>query len=94
VGLAVNIIKSGDKRDSELFSKRKLRASVIAACLSVRTPAGQAEKIADAVCENVIQWLGDKPEVTSQDLRVVTGKHLHAHHPEAAYMYHQYRITI
>ena len=94
MGLAVDIIKHDGNRDSEQFSRDKLHKSIVAACLSVRTPVGQAEAIASAVAASVIAWLEDKPEVTSQDLRVVTAKHLHSHHPDAAYMYEQYRITI
>lgn len=94
MGLAVDIVKHDGTRDSEQFSRDKLHKSIVAACLSVRTPVGQAEAIASAVASSVIAWLEDKPEVTSQDLRVVTAKHLHSHHPDAAYMYEQYRITI
>lgn len=72
----------------------KLHNSIVAACLSVRTPHGQAELIASRVCDNVAGWLVNKPEVTSQDLRVATVKHLSLHHPDAAYMYEQYLVTI
>lgn len=92
--LAVDIIKRDGQRDSEKFSSEKLRASILAACLSVRTPVGQAEAIAHAVSDSVIAWLENKPEVTSQDVRRIAAKHLHTHHPDAAYIYEQHRITI
>jgi len=92
--LAVDIIKRGGKRQSERFRREKLHASIVAACLSVRTPEGQAEPIANAVCESVIAWLQQHPEVTSNDIRLVATKQLRIHHPEAAYLYEQHRITI
>jgi len=94
VGLAIDVIKHGKTKRSEQFSEEKLRASIIAACHSVQTPTGQAEAIADAVTAKVIMWLKDRHEITSNDLRLNAGEHLHAHHPEAAYLYRQYRITI
>jgi len=60
----------------------------------VRTPDGQAEAIADAVCDSVLAWLKTRPEVTSNDIRIIATKHLKNHHPEAAYLYEQHRITI
>lgn len=94
MGLAVDIVKRSGKRDSEQFSTEKLHASILAACLSVRTPVGQAEIIARAVSQSVIAWLESKPEVTSQDLRRIASKHLSIHHPDAAYMYEQHRIIL
>ncbi|NCQ54394.1 hypothetical protein COV88_03630 [Candidatus Saccharibacteria bacterium CG11_big_fil_rev_8_21_14_0_20_41_19] len=92
--LAVDIIKRGGKRQSERFNRAKLHASIVAACLSVRTPEGHAESTAAAVCDKVIEWLQQHPEVTSQDIRIVTTRHLKIYHPEAAYLYEQHRITI
>jgi len=59
---------------TEPYDERKLYASVYAACLSVRTPAGEAELTADRVCRTVEPWLEDKSEVTSGDIRL----HVHA----------------
>jgi len=92
--LAVDIIKRGGKRQSERFMRDKLHASIVAALLSVRTPEGQAEDVASAVCDKVIDWLQNRPEVTSHDIRVVASRHLKGFHPEAAYLYEQHRITI
>lgn len=90
MGPSVDIIKKSPK-PNEKFSKEKLHASIVSACLSVRTPVGQAESIAHAVTEAVMSWLESKPEVTSQDIRGIAAKHLHSHHPDAAYMYEQHR---
>ena len=94
MGTTVDIVKQGGQRRSESFAHEKLHASVVAACLSVRTPEGQAELIADKVCSSVSDWLTDKTEVTSHDIRSITAKHLHTHHPDAAYMYEQYLVII
>jgi transcriptional regulator NrdR family protein len=94
MGTNVDVVKRGGQRQTEGFARNKLHASIIAACLSVKTPIGQAESIADAVCNNIGDWLEDKPEVTSKDIRMATVRHLQAHHPDAAYMYEQYLVTI
>ena len=91
--LSVDVIKRDGKR-FERFSKDKLHDSIVTTCLSIKVPEGQARQIADKVCSNVIIWLETRPEVTSKDLRVTTSKHLSTLHPEAAYLYEQYRITI
>ncbi|MDK2899289.1 MAG: hypothetical protein PWQ10_476 [Patescibacteria group bacterium] len=92
--LAVDIIKRGGKRQTEQFMHKKLYTSIVAACLSARTPNGQAEATANLVCEDVIVWLQQRPEVTSHDIRVVTTRCLKKYQPEAAYLYEQHRITI
>lgn len=90
----VDIIKRDGDRQSEKFIRDKLHKSIVAACLSVHTPEGQAEIIAHSVCDSVLSWLEHHPEVTSTDIRVITTKHLKIHHPEAAYVYEQHGITI
>lgn len=94
MGQGVDIVKHGGKRLSEEYSPKKLHASIMAACYSVRTPEGQAKSVADAVCKAVDEWLQHRPEVTSHDIRIVATKHLQNHHPEAAYVYEQHRITL
>lgn len=92
--LAIDIIKRGGKRPTESFNRDKLHASVVAACLSVRSPEGLAEHTAHDVCDAVIAWLEDKSIVTSEDLRLTASKHLASFHPEAAYLYKQHRLVI
>jgi transcriptional regulator NrdR family protein len=94
MGQVTNIIKKSGKRQPEYFSRKKLHASIMAACLSVHTPEGQAESTADAVCDVAMIWLQQRPEVTSHDIRIVAAKHLKNYHPEAAYLYEQHHITI
>jgi len=94
VGNAVDIVKRGGKRESERFDRGKLHASVRAACLSVRSPEGEADMTANHVCDAVIIWLEAKPEVTSTDLRRKAAEVLETHHPEASYLYKHHRLIM
>jgi transcriptional regulator NrdR family protein len=91
---AIDIIKRDGKRPTERFKRDKLHASIIAACLSVRSPEGEAETIAASVCDQVIIWLEVRPEVTSADLRRKATDTLQKYHPEAAYLYKHHRLVI
>jgi len=88
------IIKHDGQRPSEPFSRSKLHASILAACLSVRSPVGEAESIASAICVHLTDWLGGKSEVTSHDVRRKASQLLASLHPEAAYLYQQHRLVI
>jgi transcriptional regulator NrdR family protein len=89
-----DIIKRDGKRPSEQFQRDKLHHSIRAACLSVRSPEGEAETIAAKVSDAVIAWLETKPEVTSNDLRRKATDILTSFHPEAAYLYKHHRLII
>lgn len=90
----IDVVKRRGKRKTERFDTSKLRASVLAACLSVRSPQGMADSAADSVCTIVIKWCENRPEVTSDDLRRVAADHLHRIHPEAAYLYKHHRLVL
>lgn len=77
---------------TEPYDERKLYASVYAACLCIRTPAGEAELTAARICQEIAPWLADKTEVTSTDIRRKTGHLLKVYNPDAAYMYERHRI--
>lgn len=94
MGKAIDIVKRRGARPTESFQRDKLYASVRAACLSVRTPEGEAETIADKVCDAVTVWCETRPEVTSDDLRRVAARTLETFHPEAAYLYKTHRAVI
>lgn len=90
----IHIIKRDGERKSERFDRDKLHGSIRAACLSVRSPEGEAEMVAKKVCDAVIEWLRLRPEVTSSDLRRKATETLTIHHPEAAYLYKHHRLVI
>jgi hypothetical protein len=46
------------------------------------------------VCDAVIKWLEQKPEVTSHDLRRKATETLQKYHPEAAYLYKHHRLVM
>ena len=81
-------------RQSEAFEPLKLHASIVSACLAVRSHEGEAHITAERVCRSVIDWLIGKSEVTSRDIRRVAATHLATYHPEAAYMYQNERQMI
>jgi transcriptional regulator NrdR family protein len=93
-GGVVDVVKRNGRRPTESFDADKLKASIEAACLSAGTAPGQAESIARAVSRDVTEWLVTRPEVTSHDLRRAAAKTLKNHHPDAAYLYEQHRITL
>ena len=88
---AIDIVKRGGRRATEAFEEKKLRASILAACLSAGTPVGQADALTQTVTNAVLDWLETRPEVTSDDLRRTAVKHLSTHHPDAAYLYEHHR---
>jgi transcriptional regulator NrdR family protein len=90
----IHIIKRNGARATEQFSQTKLHTSIQAACLSVRSPEGEAKIIADKVCDAVLHWLATRSEVTSSDLRRKATDTLSIHHPEAAYLYKHHRLVI
>ncbi len=85
------IVKNGGLHQSELFDPLKLHASLMAACLSVRSLEGEAHMIAQRIVEKVIDWLDNKTEVTSDDVRRVAAGNLQMYQPEAAYIYETYK---
>lgn len=79
---------------SEPYDERKLYASVYAACLSLRSPEGEAELTAAKVCKDIKPWLDQKSEVTSTDLRHQAAKHLKLYNPDAAFMYVRHHTLV
>ena len=94
MGLAVDVVKRSGRRKTEAFDTEKMLQSIRSACLSVRTPEGEADTTARNVSSAVILWLDSRPAVTSHDLRRVATAHLNRYHPEAAYFYQHHRSII
>ena len=78
---------------AEPYNESKLYRSIYASCLAVRTPLGEAEVTAKKICQHVLDWLTNKAEVTSHDVRTRASQHLHVYNPDAAYLYLHHRIT-
>ena len=94
MALAVDVVKRSGRRPTESFDADKLMDSIRAACLSVRTPEGEADSTAKGVTTAVVIWLTTKPSVTSSDIRRLASTHLYRYHPEAAYFYQHHKTII
>lgn len=92
--LTTYIIKRRGKRPTEVYEPQKLHKSILETCLSVQTPEGQAEATAKKVTDAVSDWLSDKPEVTSEDIRRKAASVLTKYHPEAAHLYKHHHMVI
>ncbi|AHB42092.1 hypothetical protein RAAC3_TM7C00001G0229 [Candidatus Saccharibacteria bacterium RAAC3_TM7_1] len=90
----IDVVKRDGKRPSEHFNPDKLHTSIMAACLSVRSPQGEASLTAQTVCDAVEHWCGQKSEITSADIRRIASTHLERIHPEAAYLYKHHRLVL
>lgn len=92
--LAVDVVKRGGKRPTEKFNPDKLHSSLYATCLSVRSLDGHATDTATHVCNLVVAWADNKPEITSADIRRQAAKALETVHPDAAYLYKHHKQII
>lgn len=91
---AVEVVKRGGRRGTEEFNHAKLHHSVRAACLSVRSPEGEAETVAQRVGKCVSDWVSDRSAVTSADIRRVASNALATFEPEAAYLYQNHNLVV
>lgn len=92
VSETTEVIKCHGARPTECFDHTKLHASVRAACLSVRSPEGEAETVAQHVVSNVGSWCHERSAVTSDDIRRVATRSLEIFHPDAAYLYKNHQF--
>lgn len=88
------VVKNRSKHPGEAYNREKLRHSIVAACISVGAPTGNAESIARNVTAYVEEWLRTRPEVTTGDIRRVAAKSLKTYHPDASYLYEHHRSTL
>lgn len=88
------VVKQRDHGSPERFDPLKLHQSITAACLAARAYEGEAHMAAQHVCERVLRWINTKTEITSSDIRRVASSSLKIYHPQAAYVYEQYRLII
>lgn len=73
-----------NKRD---YNKIRLEQAVKNAVTANRSTVGQADDFASRVLLKVEEWLQDKTEFTSHELRLKTAAALSDYDPEAAYFY-------
>ncbi len=92
--MVADIVKRGGKRPTENYERAKLERSIRSALRSLKTPDGQTNDTARAVCDLVEQWLQNQHEVTSEDLRRKANDALAPLHPEAAFIYKNFKIIL
>jgi transcriptional regulator NrdR family protein len=90
----IGVIKRTGQRPTEAYKQQKLLSSIQAACLSVRSPEGEAAQVARIVSDLVSKWCLGRHAVTSEDLRRVASTHLSHLHPEAAYLYQHHQFVL
>lgn len=73
------------------FDERKLYASVFAACLAAHVKHEEAESIANLVCREIKKWLGEKEEVSSDEIFKKVGEELGHLNKNASFMYLTHR---
>ena len=78
---------------TEPYDQKKVYATVFSVCLSQREPAASAELIAEKVMHEVTAWIQKKHEVTANDIRNQTSKHLENYQPDAAYLLKHHRVV-
>ena len=81
------------RKNTEPYDAIKLMRSIYAACLAVRTPAGEAEITAKRIATEIEAWMQKKSEVTSHDIRVRAAEYLEKYNPHAAYTYKHHGVV-
>lgn len=91
----VTVIKRG-QRPSEEFNPEKLHNAIAMTCLSLHTPEGQADEIAQSVTIGVMKWCEStaKSDITSNDIRRQAAAFMTSLHPDAAYFYEHHKTMI
>ena len=88
------IVYKNDGKTTEPFDREKLEKTIFAACLNVREPQNSAKATSNKVAGLVEEWLTNKQEVTSVDIKEKVTELLAKYHPEASYIYEQFDLTI
>ena len=84
------------KSDGEVerFDYKKLQKSLSETFSIVRSPEGQSNEFVRKTLLEFADWQKNKPEITSSDIRIQTGVILQKIHPEAAYIYKNFKSII
>ena len=78
----------------EKFDYKKLQKSLSETFLIVRSPEGQSNEFVRKTLLEFEDWQRNKPEITSGDIRRQIGAILQKIHPEAAYIYKNFKSII
>ena len=86
------VMKSGG--EVEKFNYKKLQKSLNKTFLIVKSPEGQSNEFVRKTLLEFAVWQRNKPEITSGDIRRKTADILQKIHPEAAYVYKNFKSII
>ena len=86
------VMKSGG--EVEKFNYKKLQKSLNKTFLIVKSPEGQSNEFVQQTLLELAVWQRNKPEITSGDIRRQTADILQKIHPEAAYVYKNFKSII
>jgi hypothetical protein cdivTM7_00107 len=86
------VMKSGG--EVEKFNYKKLQKSLNETFLIVKSPEGQSNEFVRKTLLEFAVWQRNKPEITSGDIRRQTADILQKIHPEAAYVYKNFKSII
>jgi hypothetical protein len=86
------VMKSGG--EVEKFNYKKLQKSLNKTFLIVKSPEGQSNEFVQKTLLEFAVWQRNKPEITSGDIRRQTADILQKIHPEAAYVYKNFKSII
>ena len=86
------VMKSGG--EVEKFNYKKLQKSLNETFLIVKSPEGQSNEFVRKTLLEFAVWQRNKPEITSGDIRRQTADILYKIHPEAAYIYKNFKSII
>ncbi len=76
------------------FDAKKLQSSLVKSCLSAGKFEGEARQIAKAVVHDVNDWLTNKTEIPTTELRLKTAQLLERYCQDSAYLYKNYKKII
>lgn len=75
----------------EDFSKEKLKKSLTQTFNITKSPTGQTEDFIKKILADFEKWQKDKPEITSRDIRLKITRISKKYHPEASYIYDNFK---
>ena len=84
-----HIVKRGGH--TEPYDEKKFYASVFSACFALREPSPTCELVAGKVTSELNEWIKDKHEVTSDDLRRKASEFLEFYNSDAAHIFKHQR---
>lgn len=78
----------------EKFNYKKLQKSLEETFRIVKSPDGQSQDFIKKTLLEFAQWQKNKPEITSSDIRIHISKILEKVHPEASYIYKNFKNMV